>query len=484
MAKEINILSGLIQTIRESAFYNVNRLEELLFEDYPYPTSHEFIKALIEIHKGILQKIELTEKDIILDEKEFEDQAVVIQRYGQTLNSLHSLLQILEMGRREYVPQGIVVLIENIMKYTTSSKAKFLLLPNYEYNYAYVELIDPLKTALRDVLDNVEKSLAFADKFAIFWFPLAHKDNAILNALLAHEVGHFMSEEKQLVEKLISKVTIDQSKIQEIAQELLQTKLSAEKKEIKIDDFFGLETAKAQVKREVVVKVSDRLRELIADSIAFHLFGPAYLIALSNFLVTLADVDVEPKGYPSSRMRISFLIDEFEKAKYAEVLKRQEGAHERIRQKAAGRFGGIIENWREIVKKEATPSGDKISVLVHDAIHSVKDDLQKQVHDVVGRLGYTAERFELEVFKLIETIDSLVPPAEMDLEQPADPISILNAGMLYELALIEDMHELLNDQKMEERLLTRHKLHKLIMKAIESSQIQTIMKEMKEELPE
>lgn len=475
MAKEGIVTSSLIQTVKESAFYNIKRLEELLFEDYPYPTSEEFINSLILIHKGILQKMDLMEKDVSSLEDGFEDRAVEIQRCGQILNSLHSLLQILEMGRREYVPQGIVVLIENIMR--SISRAKFLLLPNYEYNYAYVELISPLKTALRDVLTNVEESLTFANKFAIFWFPLAHKDNAILNALLAHEVGHFMSEEKQVVENLINKMIIDQSKIQEIAQELLQVKLSAEKKEIKIDDFFGLETAKAQVKREVVVKVSDQLRELVADSIAFHLFGPAYLIALSNFLVTLADVDVEPKGYPSSRMRISFLIDEFEKAKYAEVLKKQEGLDEEIQQKAAKKFEEIVGDWKEIMKEKVTPSGDKISVLVHDAIHSVKEDLQKQAHDVVGTLEYTAEKFELEVFKLIETIDSLVPPAEMDLEQSADPISILNAGVLYELTLIEEMHEMLNDQTMERRLLTRHKLHKLIMKAVESSQIQTMMKE-------
>lgn len=476
MAKEDTIASSLIQTVKESAFYNTNRLEELLFEDYPYPTSQEFIKTLIVIHKGILQKLESMEKNISSLEGGFEDHVVEIQRYGQTLNSLHSLLQILEMGRREYVPQGVVVLIENIMK-SSRSKAKFLLLPNYEYNYAYVELISPLKIALRDVLTDIEKSLTFADKFAIFWFPLAHKDNAILNALLAHEVGHFMSEEKQVVEKLISKVTIDQSKIQEIAQELLQVKLSAEKKEIKIDDFFGLETAKAQVKRDVVVKVSDRLKELVADSIAFHLFGPVYVIALSNFLVTLADVNVEPKGYPSSRMRISFLIDAFEKARYFEVLKKQGGSDERIQQLAAEKFVKIVENWREIMKEEKATSGDKRSVLVHDAIYSVKEDLQREVRDVVGTYEYTAEKFELEAFKLIETINSFVPPAEMDLEQPADPISILNAGMLYELTLIEDMHKMLGDQTMEERLLTRHKLHKLIMKAIESSQIQAVMKE-------
>src|SRR3990170_1561695 len=302
MAAEDAIPSILIQTVKESAFYTKNRLEELLSADYPYPTSQEFIRALIAIHKGLLQKLE--QMDITTKiENGFEEKAIAIQRYGQILNSLHSLLQILEMGRREYVPQGIVILIANTMK-VFSSTAKFLLLPTYEYNYMYVELINPLKTALRDILVDLEKTLGFADKFAIFWFPLAHKENALLNVLLAHEIGHFLSDEKQIVGKLISKVTIDQSKIQEIAQELLQTRLVTEKKDIKINDFFGLETAKAQVMLEVVAKVSEKLRELVADSIAFHLFGPAFLIALGNFLVTLQDPNVEPKGYPSPKVRL------------------------------------------------------------------------------------------------------------------------------------------------------------------------------------
>ena len=482
MAAEDAIPSILIQTVKESAFYTKNRLEELLSADYPYPTSQEFIRALIAIHKGLLQKLE--QMDITTKiENGFEEKAIAIQRYGQILNSLHSLLQILEMGRREYVPQGIVILIANIMK-VFSSTAKFLLLPTYEYNYMYVELINPLKTALRDILVDLEKTLGFADKFAIFWFPLAHKENALLNVLLAHEIGHFLSDEKQIVGKLISKVTIDQSKIQEIAQELLQTRLVTEKKDIKINDFFGLETAKAQVMLEVVAKVSEKLRELVADSIAFHLFGPAFLIALGNFLVTLQDPNVEPKGYPSPKVRLRFLIDEFEKAGYGETLKRKESSAENTQKVAAGKFSDIVENWRKYMTKEKTPADDKKAMLVQAAINSVEESIREEVSAVTATCEYSAKKFETEAFTLIDTIDSFVPPAEIGLEEPANPISILNAGMLYEQTLIDNMHVSLADHTMDERLLTRHKLHKLIMKAIESSQTQTTMKEMENKPPE
>src|SRR3990170_1655672 len=92
MAAEDAIPSILIQTVKESAFYTKNRLEELLSADYPYPTSQEFIRALIAIHKGLLQKLE--QMDITTKiENGFEEKAIAIQRYGQILNSLHSQLQ-------------------------------------------------------------------------------------------------------------------------------------------------------------------------------------------------------------------------------------------------------------------------------------------------------------------------------------------------------------------------------------------------------
>ena len=474
MAKENLLLSNLIQTVKESAFYNTNRLQELRFREYAFTASKEFIEALLIVHKNILIQLDSLEQGISSIEGEFEDQIVSVQRYGQILGSLHTILQILEMGGREYVPQGAVVLIRCMMKFF-DSKAKFLLIPNYEYNYAYVELIGPLRTTLRDALINPEGSLTFADKFAIFWFPLAHRDNVLLNSLLAHEVGHFVNEEKQIVEKLINKVTIDPSRIQEIATEWLQMKLAAEKKEIKLDDFFGMETAKAQVKREAIVKVSEQLKELVADCIAFCLFGPAYLIALNNYLVTLADIDLLPKGYPSSRMRLSFLIDQFEEMKYFEAPKNDGRS-------LATRFVTIVEDIKKIMKKIKAPDDDEMSKLVYDAIYSIKDDIQKEVHAIIGPNEYTAEKFYREAFMLVDTINSFVPPAEIGLEQPADPISILNAGILYELILVENMYEMLKNKSMEERLLTRHKLHKLIMKAMELSQIQTIMRETKEKL--
>lgn len=487
MAKANALLQILINTIKEAAFYNTNRLEEILVNDYPFPASREFIEALVRLHKELLERVDLLEKELLAD-GEFEAQIIRVQRYGQLFSELHMLLQILEMGGRQYVPQFVAALIGSILN-SFNKGAKYIFLPGYEYNYAYLEIINPLKTALRDAISDTEKTFGFTDKLAIFWFPLAHKDNMLLNSLLAHELGHFINDEKKITEALIDGIDIPTIEIDKIAVEWLKVKLvkfKAEKKEIKIDDYVGLETAKAQMKKSVVSRLSVQLKELISDAIGFCLFGPTFLLAQNNFLTTLSTLEYKPEGYPSVRMRIEFLLDLLVDMGYLEALEEKRERGIPVHQKEAREFIEIIEALGNVIKQSPRADQDTEDVLsyrimedvlIHRIINGLKKDLWTRVHAAVKEQEYTAERFKNDVFKLTDTISCFVPPVEIDVGQPANPISILNAGMLYELTQMEDMHEVMNDESLEDRLNTRHKLHRLVMKAGELSQAQTLLQD-------
>jgi hypothetical protein len=483
MAKTDCVLQILIHTIKEAGYYNISRFEEIRVKDYPFLASNEFIEAMIRIHKELLHKIDLLEQDIFTTKNEFEEQIIEVQRFGQMFSELHSLLQILEMGGRQYIPGFIARLIGDILN-ILNPKAKFIFLPDYEYNYAYLELIGPVKVALQDAVSDIEKSLAFTEKLAIFWFPLAHKDNMLLNSLLGHELGHFVNEERQIVDKLITKILIPPAEIEEIAKEWLRTKLRGEKKEIKLDDYFGIETAKAQVKRDVVLKISEQLKELVSDAVAFYIFGPVFLISQNNYLTSLSNLEHKPKGYPSARMRLEFLVDLFDSIGYTAMLESQKKSENPTHREVSKKFEEVVEAIKGIMKKQTIVNEDKEEALVYESIYRLKKDLWIEVHNAIKGQEFTAEIFADEVFKLTDVIDSFVPPAEIELECPANPLSILNAGMLYELTSMERMHEELNDKTIEERLSTRHKLHKLIMKAGELSQIQKMLQATEENATE
>jgi len=134
----------------------------------------------------------------------------------------------------------------------------------------------------------------------------------LLNSLLGHELGHFVNEEKAIVDKLVNKITIPPVEIENIAFEWLKARVKAEKKDIKMDDYFGIESVKSQVKIDITSKIAEQLKELVSDAVGFYIFGPTFLIAQYTYLSSLSNLGKKPKGYPPGKVRIQFLVDLFE----------------------------------------------------------------------------------------------------------------------------------------------------------------------------
>ena len=169
---------------------------------------------------------------------------------------------------------------------------------------------------------------------------------------------------------------------------------------------------------------------------------------------------------------------------YTATLESKKNSANPTHREISRKFKEVVEAIKSIMKKRTIVNEDKEEELVYESMYRLKKDLWIAVHKAVKDQEFTADIFANEVFKLTDVIDSFVPPAEIELECPANPISILNAGMLYQLTLMEKMHDALKDKTIEERLSTRHKLHKLIMKAGELSQIQIMLQTIEEKTTE
>lgn len=477
MAEKSTLIQGFIHTIEETIFYHKERLSQLQFKDYPFEASKDFIGVMSRIHEELLKVLDSLELEVLEKARKGETipEEVLIRtkRYGQLVGVLHSILQILEMGSREYISQGSVVLMESITKHF-GSNSRFILLPLYEYNFTYQDLTQPLKMMLKDVLPDIEEITSpFAKKFAVIGFPLVQKENILLNSLIAHEVGHFVNEEKQIVEGLMNKVKIDVKKVEEIAKEW--SRWPGEGGEIELTKFIELTTIKAGVHKMATIWVSNWLKELVSDVLAFHLFGPAYLFALTDFLLTLTGVDEESSDYPPPRTRINLLLNEFNKMGYPATLRRIKTKDKKMK-KVAAQFVDTAEAIGGFLSEIEEEEKEKFSILIHDSVTNVISQLRKTIHNVVGTNEYTPQRFAKEVFSLILPLASFVPPAEMSAEKPAAPISILNVGMLYEMLLMEDLYKMLKADTPAEKLYARHKLHQLTSKALEVGDIQSSMK--------
>jgi hypothetical protein len=471
MAISSELVQVLIQTIKDAGNFSLNRYEELTYRDYPFKASSQFIKSMVEIHYDLLKKLDELEQTQCNTPQELDKKWIKARRFCELFNRLHWLLEILEMGGREYVPTFIAQLIEERTK-LLNPKAELIFLPDYRFNFFYKELITPLKATLKYAIPDVDTKLSFAEKMPIFWFPLAHRDNLLLNSLIGHEFGHFVNEEKSIVGLLIPKIVLDSTAVNQIVTERLKTNITAEKKEIKMDEYFRAETIELSTKTEAYTKIQAQLKELISDAVGFHIFGPAFLIAQFNYLASSATLESKPEGYPSVRTRLAFLMGLYEYMGYPGKIKQKRAVLDNKHKKIAEQYEEFVSNLKRMIDESSEASQDAEETLVDKSVDAVKKELWVEVGKALNGQGYTAEQFCNDVFKLMDAIDCIVPPVEIDFEKPANRISIINSGVLYALISIENFHKSFEDKSVKDRLSTRNKLHKLMMKAGELSIIQ------------
>lgn len=89
---------------------------------------------------------------------------------------------------------------------------------------------------------------------------------------------------------------------------------------------------------------------------------------------------------------------------------------------------------------------------------------------------YLPAEFERDVPILWERLSQLLPPNDMDInavesQQPADLISILNAGWSFYLLHQDDLHTMLGSRTIQDRFDAKMVLNRLLTKGVELSQI-------------
>lgn len=122
--------------------------------------------------------------------------------------------------------------------------------------------------------------------------------------------------------------------------------------------------------------------------------------------------------------------------------------------------------------------------LVDEEEGSVWRRLSRQVFKRVPH--YTSEDFDRDVPRLWERLRQLLPPNDLDINavesvQPADEVSILNAGWSFYLLHMDDLYHILGSKTAEDRYEAKQVLNRLLTKGIELSQIARRWKEAREE---
>jgi hypothetical protein len=476
MAQPSLLIKNLLNATREEYFYHSDRVNQLSHNDYPFQCCLEFLDKLLKIDKAVLLELDRIEKEVIeTSEYSLKESIEKIQRYGQLVGILHYILTFFEVGNREYIPIGTLVSIKKLIRKVDRISA-FTLVPIFDYNYIYQDLMFMLKKALRDALpDKIDEILAgMPEKYAVFGFPLVMKNNVVLNVILAHEVGHFIDDSAKISKKILEQVSLDQKKIEKFAKRLEKVKFG-EREDIQLTYFISPDTLRADIMKIAAIHISDWLKELVADLLAFHCFGPAYLQSVSDFLMIMVKIDEASGDHPSPRFRIKLLLEEFKDKGYSKIL------DNKSTNKQLKEYIGFFSELNKAIDDLPQTTTDEFQEIVIDAVKKVIPALKKEVTKFTAELIYTPKEFEVEVNELSKHLDLIVPPVELEMGKTANPVSITNSGAFYKMILINKLYKVFNTENSIDEAGVRDKLHSLILKALELGDIGEHMKSVLEE---
>lgn len=471
MAQPSLLIQNLLNATREEYFYHSNRVDQIRHNDYPFQCCLQFLDKLIKIDEEVLQELDRIEKEVIDNPNySLKESIEKIQRYGQLVGVLHYVLTFFEIGNREYIPIGTLVSLKNLIRKVDAVSA-FTLIPIFDYNYIYLDLMVMLKRAARDALpDKIDEIFSgMPEKYAVFGFPLVMKNNVILNVILAHEVGHFMDDSAKISERILEHVSIDQKKIEKFAKRLEKVKFG-ERQDIQLTYFISPDTLRADIMKMAATHISDWLKELVADILAFHCFGPAYLQSVSDFLMIMVKIDEASGDHPSPRFRIKLLLEEFKDKGFAKISENK-SVNEQLR-----KYIGFFSELNDAIDDLPQTTSDEFQEIVIDSVKKVIPTLKKEVTNFTSGLIYTPREFKADVTELSKHLDLIVPPVELEMGKTANPVSITNSGAFYKMMLINKLYTVFNAKNTMEEVKVRDKLHSLILKALELGDISEQMK--------
>jgi hypothetical protein len=405
-------------------------------------------------------QLEEEKKQLLTDEGLCEDIIDSARIKSQSIGALLSITRMIEVSTREYTPQHAVMFVHRLID-GLNLRAAFFLNPIPGLNFSYFNI--------SRFLDRVSRALGEAErvsetKIVILSFPQTHQSDPIIHSLLAHEIGHWINDERKIVENVFARmvpITLGREQVEFIRADI-QRRIGA-----------GRIVRESDIMSEFVEQVQKWLAEVASDLVGTRLLGPAFVFTLANLLSRIQDPDACSSDYPSTRMRAKIQIEELERHKYGEMLAGLAS------QTSLKESGGELSNHYIALKQFASSNSQlppamasHLDSMVFDLLQGHLLDLKREVDLILGELGFSSAMFREDVPRLVSQLAALVPPCEIKIGEPASVASIVNSGLVFmETSAIEKVRNLLKDDVID----ARQNVNALTFKAIELSTIERDM---------
>jgi dCTP deaminase len=462
------------------------RCESLLTREFASENPPRLARALRKVAAylaGAAQRIfaEIRWDDDLLrfaDLRQLQGVDAVLRECSADLRYVHG-------AQSERLPWSTIPALESFFR-EFSPHDRFLVRPKWNYNYtiATEDLRQKYVDALIEFGESSEEALIDLDKplFRIA-FPAVERENIVLHALLAHELGHSFVSKVLTTERQAAFQDEALSAVATATQKALE---SENKTPEATGELFFEDVLKDRVAWNLNLAwffYRRALEEFLADAVSIFLFGPAALFAMLEIAIQ-ADLDELPEprsGYPPWRARLRSALSILDLGgNVLFPLDAQVFSGPNASQRAE-RVNALLGSVRKLCAESTDYEQISLSSIAHIAYRHVHGCLEQDVRKLSdlpvferAQKRLASSGFRKDVVALIQRLDHGLLPNAIETKiydrKPAHLVEILNAASLFRASLETSLSGS-GQLDHEPALALRRRADRLTLKAIEAAHL-------------
>jgi hypothetical protein len=381
-----------------------------------------------------------------------------LHRTTKLIPYLHMLLGFVEGSDVNRAPGQ---LIQPLRRYVRSiiPDSEIFVSSKAELNYSIQDIAGPVRKLFSDTLSDtpLHSSCELLPQLLfVVNIPAVEAGEILIHGLLAHELGHPLYKRHGLAGKLLPNIKVKDELVRNLVKMLSEAPKGQQNPtpELRLREW---------VTEQVTSRTTGWVVELSCDAIGLRLFGPAMFFAAVHLMIAFKHLDEGSKTHPPSRLRIKLMI------RMLKQLYSVDKWHDKLQ--------AFMRDWDAISADAIAPR----SMFDQLAIESIDDKVLDLIAEtssmaVPDTQSYTTKQFEEDSAELTRLLINYIPPGERGSYGRAVPValaSIINAGWHVFLCDFETFREGLHSGDSGARSAAKTKLHELILKALEISEMKT-----------
>jgi hypothetical protein len=441
-----------IQSAQDRAHAIVEEIRRVENKVYASPGSKQLLKivhsAAITL-QGLLEDENAVAISEPLTASELETR---LDRTTKLIPYLHMLLGFVDGSDVHRSPGQ---LIRPLRRYVQSiiPASEIVVRSKAELNYSIQDIAEPLRR-LADKL-SLHSSSGLPERLFVVNIPAVESGQILIHGVLAHELGHALYKKHDLAGKLLPDIRVNEALIKAMSE---APQPQGPPPGLRLREW---------ITEQVTSRITGWVMELSSDAIGIRLFGPALFFAEVHLMTGFKHIDQGSVSHPPNRFRVKLMMHMLKQ------LYRVDKLHKDLQ--------AFLGAWDEASDAPivARSTFDKLAI---ESINEKAIDLiiQASATAFPDSQSYTGAQFDKDVAELSPLFMNYIPPGETGPCGRGAPVrlpSIINAGWHVYLCDFEAFRKKLHAGDSATRFAAATKLHELVLKALEISEMKTAWEE-------